>query len=436
LSDHHIDGFHNSELTGDVTLADPPLGPPLLDNAESDLLDTFFKNPNNLDPSFLTNDYTQMNIGVYGSDSLSWMNNSTPSFGQAYSQTRQYAVPRSDQGRSNYGEFTQGPAQLTTSEDVYEAARLLHNNQNGRNSGSSNQRHYSAPTLQYSREGERQGVLQYPPPPSNNHTPYDFTSSNAYGMYYAPNQSKNGLHSYSKPSSVRKESSTSSRPDEHIRRQSITFGSDDKFRQTHYAGQILGEAPDKELEHGLIGGLRYDRGGSNSATPAPDQSGTKRGRAEYDPADEDEESAEEATPPPSKRRKRKAEEDDEEFGVKKTKAKSHKARRSSSPGRTSNARRMSSVTDTNKRSKLSPGDMKGNRENLSEEQKRNNHIQSEQKRRNLIKQGFEDLTKMVPELRAGGFSKSNMLLEAAKFMKVLRDGNDRLRAQLQSLDAG
>jgi len=80
--------------------------------------------------------------------------------------------------------------------------------------------------------------------------------------------------------------------------------------------------------------------------------------------------------------------------------------------------------------------MKGNRENLSEEQKRNNHIQSEQKRRNLIKQGFEDLTKMVPELRAGGFSKSNMLLEAAKFMKVLRDGNDQLLERLQRLDAG
>ncbi|OJD35515.1 hlh transcription factor [Diplodia corticola] len=70
------------------------------------------------------------------------------------------------------------------------------------------------------------------------------------------------------------------------------------------------------------------------------------------------------------------------------------------------------------------------RENLTEEQKRSNHIQSEQKRRNLIKQGFDEMNELVPALRAGGFSKSSTLLEGAKFLEDLIVGNQILRRAL------
>ncbi|KAK8200530.1 uncharacterized protein BKA78DRAFT_238518, partial [Phyllosticta capitalensis] len=63
------------------------------------------------------------------------------------------------------------------------------------------------------------------------------------------------------------------------------------------------------------------------------------------------------------------------------------------------------------------------RENLTEEQKRSNHILSEQKRRNLIKNGFTELNELVPGLKAGGFSKSAMLMEAAKFLETMILGN-------------
>ncbi|KAK8151089.1 hypothetical protein BC567DRAFT_144337, partial [Phyllosticta citribraziliensis] len=66
------------------------------------------------------------------------------------------------------------------------------------------------------------------------------------------------------------------------------------------------------------------------------------------------------------------------------------------------------------------------RENLSEEQKRSNHILSEQKRRNAIKVGFGALNELVPGLKAGGFSKSAMLIEAAKFLENLVVGNQML----------
>ena len=73
------------------------------------------------------------------------------------------------------------------------------------------------------------------------------------------------------------------------------------------------------------------------------------------------------------------------------------------------------------------------RENLTEEQKRNNHILSEQKRRNLIRQGFEDLCSLVPGLKGGGFSKSAMLTQAADWLEELLRGNEVLKAQLSEL---
>ncbi|KND94504.1 hypothetical protein TOPH_01089 [Tolypocladium ophioglossoides CBS 100239] len=74
------------------------------------------------------------------------------------------------------------------------------------------------------------------------------------------------------------------------------------------------------------------------------------------------------------------------------------------------------------------------RENLSEEQKRENHIRSEQKRRTLIKEGFDDLGELVPGLRGGGFSKSTTLTMAADWLEELIRGNQTLSSQLASID--
>jgi hypothetical protein len=77
---------------------------------------------------------------------------------------------------------------------------------------------------------------------------------------------------------------------------------------------------------------------------------------------------------------------------------------------------------------------KPSRENLSEEQKRENHIRSEQKRRTLIKEGFDDLCELVPGLKGGGFSKSTMLTMAAEWLEELLKGNEALAAQLSALE--
>ncbi|RKF80636.1 putative bhlh family transcription factor protein [Golovinomyces cichoracearum] len=70
------------------------------------------------------------------------------------------------------------------------------------------------------------------------------------------------------------------------------------------------------------------------------------------------------------------------------------------------------------------------RENLTEEQKRENHIKSEQKRRTLIREGFEDLNELVPGLQGGGFSKSVVLAQAADWLENLIRGNESLRAKI------
>jgi hypothetical protein len=78
---------------------------------------------------------------------------------------------------------------------------------------------------------------------------------------------------------------------------------------------------------------------------------------------------------------------------------------------------------------------KKRRENLSEQQKRINHITSEQKRRNLIQQGFNEIHSLVPALRGQrerGDSKSTVLLKTVDFLEELREGNDRLQRMLNS----
>ena len=100
------------------------------------------------------------------------------------------------------------------------------------------------------------------------------------------------------------------------------------------------------------------------------------------------------------------------------------------------ARKASQDDNSGKKRKSSSASQKAQRENLTEEQKRSNHILSEQKRRNLIKHGFEELHDLVPELRNGGLSKSNVLMEAASFLEELIKGNRAVSLTLQNAVAG
>lgn len=76
------------------------------------------------------------------------------------------------------------------------------------------------------------------------------------------------------------------------------------------------------------------------------------------------------------------------------------------------------------------------RDNLTEEQKRKNHIHSEQKRRLIIQQGYADLNKLVPCLASGksGLSRSECLQEIGSYLETLSTGNMKLMDMLKDVD--
>ncbi|KAF6834341.1 BHLH family transcription factor [Colletotrichum plurivorum] len=142
---------------------------------------------------------------------------------------------------------------------------------------------------------------------------------------------------------------------------------------------------------------------------------------------------EDADAPPRKRRKSRntkddVEEEDEESGP------ATKAARK----RKSKSEQVSTTPPTENgaagRRRKSGAGAKPPRENLSEAQKRENHIRSEQKRRTLIKEGFDDLCDLVPGLKGGGFSKSTMLTMAAEWLEEIMKHNEELRAQVSAVE--
>ncbi|KAK4241090.1 neurogenic locus notch protein 2 [Achaetomium macrosporum] len=76
------------------------------------------------------------------------------------------------------------------------------------------------------------------------------------------------------------------------------------------------------------------------------------------------------------------------------------------------------------------------RENLTEEQKRENHIKSEQKRRNIIKSGYENLERIVPDIKGNGYSRAVTLKKTADWLVELEAGNRRLEEMLLKLERG
>jgi hypothetical protein len=75
------------------------------------------------------------------------------------------------------------------------------------------------------------------------------------------------------------------------------------------------------------------------------------------------------------------------------------------------------------------------KELLTEEQKRVNHIRSEQKRRDAIRIGFQELSEIVPALQGARVSKSVMLEEAAAWITQLEADCRRLHDEIRILDA-
>ncbi|KAF3911539.1 hypothetical protein ABW20_dc0109271 [Dactylellina cionopaga] len=144
---------------------------------------------------------------------------------------------------------------------------------------------------------------------------------------------------------------------------------------------------------------------------------------------------EESIVSPSKRRKsfhrRASEEDDEDDLESSSESPQPRPKSKGMTTKDNLASPTASIASAKQKKKKKPKGPK--RENLSEAQKRENHIQSEQKRRNLIREGFDDLCNLVPELRGGGYSKSAILIHAANFLEHIEEGNKTLQLRVKQL---
>ncbi|KAG0035936.1 hypothetical protein BGZ82_004920 [Podila clonocystis] len=100
---------------------------------------------------------------------------------------------------------------------------------------------------------------------------------------------------------------------------------------------------------------------------------------------------------------------------------------SDAAGSSSTPKGSSSTTPTTKR--------KPYKELLTEEEKRANHIASEQKRRNTIRNGFKDMTDIIPDLKDINSSKSTILFKAVDFIRYLEKRNKTLQEKADLLES-
>lgn len=69
---------------------------------------------------------------------------------------------------------------------------------------------------------------------------------------------------------------------------------------------------------------------------------------------------------------------------------------------------------------------------LTEQEKKNNHIASEQKRRAAIREGFDRLTELVPGLEGQGRSESIVLKKTVDFMRMQLQERRDLIAEIEN----
>ena len=108
-------------------------------------------------------------------------------------------------------------------------------------------------------------------------------------------------------------------------------------------------------------------------------------------------------------------------------------RRPSAPRRKNKSRLDSTSLPQTKSQPSHVDSYKPSRKNLSEAQKRENHIQSEKKRRDLIRLGYSQLSELVPSARGAGFTNRDVLDHSVEWLVSLMTGNERLELQLASL---
>jgi hypothetical protein len=102
-----------------------------------------------------------------------------------------------------------------------------------------------------------------------------------------------------------------------------------------------------------------------------------------------------------------------------------------------NAHARDSVSSNNETPRPSSSTVQGaddpdkDKPRLTEQEKKHNHIASEQKRRAAIREGFDRLTELVPGLEGQGRSESVVLQKTLEFMRLQVQERRELIAEIE-----
>lgn len=410
----------------------PPAGDrPLLRDHESGYLDNFFNDPNTVDATSLfamSMEGQNDSANAFSNTALDWLQQP----GGDFDDTSAHTVPQAEQNdwqTQSLGaqSANDGSRQMQTSADVYQAAGILHNNTNNLN------RQQNANAYPYVASNSAADPNGYTYPPLN--------ASSGANYYNSPSASGNPYSGFPQDRYAQAEAVSpygqaySDSQSQGRRNNPLNFGSDDNFRRSMYEAASM-DGPDKELADAIT--HNFVQGGNIGAGPfAPVANMRKRARASDEHDVKDEDGSDDGDGVDSKKRRTVKSQDEDDGGYdNRPYGRGKKAKRRPQPAREPSTQDVPSTPSQQEQSSSRLPGSRPARENLSEEQKRNNHIQSEQKRRNLIKEGYDQITKMVPELRSGNQSKSNLLIEAGKFIRKMRDDNAALEALVGPIDKG
>lgn len=396
----------DSFLSSNDTPYDPapaPPGPALLDDDESNMLDNFFTtmNSSQFPPDLSQNGQQNKSLGSFNFD---WSNELPPTFEGSTTSLSQQGYPQRNFEKPGGGLL---PNDGDSNSDILAAASMLYQ-------GGMNENHLNSvlgqPTFQpdaFGLNGNGKGLQtgkESSAGPSQTRKPIGFHTSEMLFDIHEP------VPLERQPSKTRP----------------LHWGSDISFMEQGYLAPP--DQPNVEQQtEGLLKNmecLEPQTSASNTRAPSPERNWSGPGANDFRSVLQDHLN----NGLYSKKRPRtimKQEDDDEDSDTEFVKPTRRPKGSSFSKGRRAS-------NDSARKSRLQ---QKGNqpRENLTEEQKRTNHILSEQKRRNLIRQGFDDLCSLVPGLRGGGFSKSAMLTQAADWLEDTMRGNEILKAQLSEL---
>lgn len=405
----------------------PAPGPSLLDDNESKFLDSFFDgvSSNHFDYNFFNNGPDGAELGM-GWDELppTFMGTSS-SYGQ---QPHMGSAPPEMSYANLHTQITPAPSiPPTTSADILAAATLLSNGSNGRSQ-----------TL----GGEMlRGQLPMHPPSVRPHSISEQSQPRAQAGFLQRNGGDDFMRDNFYTDMIFGSQSEAVMRQQRVEQKvDIRWGSDAGF------GNPQGFVPPPSQEnlaatershmHAVETAFSLNLTGPPISSSAETTRPPSPSRPRLEPIATSNFGDEDSRPRKRRKSRYKEEEEEEE---EEEEAPSSAISKSSAKRRKSAKRGLNQSPNPDsdqghKRRKSNAPAPKPARENLTEDQKRENHIKSEQKRRTLIREGFEDLNELVPGLRGGGFSKSAVLIMAADWLEELMQGNEVLQARLDQME--